>query len=402
MQVTVSPSAARGTMTAPPSKSYAHRALICAALSGGVSTVRSVAPSQDLLATMDCLRALGAGIDCRNGIAEVTGLDPKTIPDGAALSCRASGSTLRFLVPVALLSDKSIRFTGVVRLMERPLSVYRDICALQGLPFHLRPRQLDIRGPLVPGRFEIPGDVSSQFVSGLLFALPLLPGSSTIEITPPVESRPYIEMTLAMLSSFGVDAVFSGNSIHVPGGQHYIPQEIMIEGDWSNAAFFLALNVLGDHVSVSGLLPDSLQGDKVCQEFFAALQKGAPSIDLSSCPDLGPVCMALAGALHGAVFTGIRRLRMKESDRCAAMAEELAKFGVMSEISENKMAIHPAAVLRRPVEPLWSHDDHRIAMALAVLATRTGGVIDGAEAVEKSLPDYYTRLQKLGIEVTVS
>ena len=401
MRAIFSPSAACGTMAAPPSKSYSHRALICAALSDGVSAIHCVAPSRDLLATMDCLRALGTDIDYRNGTAKVTGLDPKNVPNGAVLPCHASGSTLRFLVPVALLSDKQLRFTGIGRLLERPISVYKNICSLQGLSFHLQPRQLDVCGPLVPGRFEIPGDVSSQFVSGMLFALPLLPGDSMIEVTPPVESRPYIEMTLATLASFGVDAAYSGHSIHIPGRQHYRPQDITIEGDWSNAAFFLALNALGNQVTISGLLPDSLQGDKICVHHFAALQAGSPTIDLSDCPDLGPVCMALAGALHGAVFTGVRRLWLKESDRCAAMAEELAKFGIKSENDKNKMTIHPCD-LQQPTEPLWSHDDHRIAMALAVLLARTGGVMDGAEAVDKSLPDFYPRLQKLGIEVTVS
>ena len=399
MQVTISPGAAYGRMSAPPSKSYGHRALICAALAGGHSTVRRVAPSQDLLATVECLRALGAGIAYQNGAAEVTGLCPQSIPNGAVLPCRASGSTLRFLLPTALLCEKFISFTGIERLMERPLSVYQELCRQQQLPFHLGSGTLTVRGPLLPGRFDVPGNVSSQFVSGLLFALPLLRDDSTIEIAPPVESRPYLDMTLSMLATFGVEAAVTENTVHIPGGQRYLPRRIDVEGDWSNAAFFLALCSLGGQVRVDGLAADSLQGDRVCLRHFAALQAGTPTIDLSDCPDLGPVCMALAGALHGASFIGIHRLRLKESDRCAAMGEELAKFGVRSELVENRMTVCPAS-LRRPTEPLHSHDDHRVVMALSVLATKVGGVIHGAEAVEKSMPDFFTQLRNLGIEVT--
>lgn len=401
MQVTIYPSRARGTMAAPPSKSYAHRALICAALSPGKSQISGVAPSQDLLATMDCLRALGAQVEYDGQTAIVTGENIKNVPDHIVLPCRASGSTLRFLIPLALLSGKEISFTGEYSLMVRPFSVYQNICLERGLVFCLEKNTLTVQGPLLSGEFTIPGNISSQFISGLLFALPLLAGDSTIRIIPPVESESYIRMTLAVLSHFGVEAVLDNHTIHVKGGQKYLSRDMTVEGDWSNAAFFLALNVLGGQVDVTGLNPDSLQGDKVCLQHFAALKGGMPTIDLSHCPDLGPVAMALAAALHGAEFTGIRRLRMKESDRCAAMASELAKFGVRAEISENKMAIFHSEI-KPPTEPLWGHNDHRIVMALAVLATVTGATIGGAEAVDKSLPDFFARLKQLGIEVIQS
>ena len=401
MRVTISPSIARGSIMAPPSKSYGHRGLICAALADGVSTLHGIASSQDLLATMDCLRALGTGIEDQNGTVRVTGFDQNNMAHSVILPCRASGSTLRFLIPVALLYDKPISFTGVERLMDRPLSVYETICNTQSLLFKLRSERLDVRGPLSPGLFELPGNISSQFISGLLFALPLLKGDSLIQISTPIESRPYIEMTLAVLHAFGIKAAFEGGSISVPGNQRYMPQEFDVEGDWSNAAFFLALNALDGCVKVHGLRLDSLQGDRVCLQHFSALQDGCPTIDLSNCPDLGPISMALAALLHGAVFTGIRRLRLKESDRCAAMVEELARFGVKCEIYENKMTIHPAA-LKRPLQPLWSHGDHRIAMALSILATRVGADLDGAEAVAKSIPDFFEQLKMLGIEVQES
>jgi len=399
MRLMIHPSTAHGSIQAPPSKSLAHRALICAALAGGTGVVRGIAPSEDLLATMDCLRALGADVRYHNGAAEVTGLDLQRVPDGAVLPCRASASTLRFLIPLALLSGKGITFTGERRLLFRPLTVYQDLCTKRALTFALDEQTLSVRGPLSAGDFSVPGNISSQFVSGLLFALPLLAGDSVIRLLPPVESRPYIDMTVAALREYGVNVSFSGQEILVPGNQRYFARDTAIEGDWSNGAFFLALNALGGQVEVSGLTADSTQGDRVCLSLFEDLRSGTPAVDLSDCPDLGPVCMVLAAALHGGTFTGIRRLRLKESDRCAAMARELAKFGVLATASENTMTI-PASPLRRPVGPLESHGDHRIAMALSILATRTGGVIEGAEAVNKSMPDFFDRLRDLGIEVT--
>lgn len=399
MQVTIHPSSARGSIQAPPSKSYSHRALIAAALAPGASRIRGVSLSRDLRATMDCLRALGAAVDFSGGEAVVTGIDPWQLPVGARLPCEDSGSTLRFLIPIALLSDKPVCFTGSDILMSRPLSVYQNICTGQGLAFHPSPRALSVCGPLQPGEFLVPGDISSQFISGLLFALPLLRRDSLIRIEPPAESRPYIGMTVSTLAQFGVDVDYAGHTIRIPGGQVYAAGDMEIEGDWSGAAFFLALNRLNGQVEVDGLCRDSLQGDRVCTDLFDALGSGTPTIDLTHCPDLGPICMALAAALHGATFTGIRRLRFKESDRCASMAEELAKFGVHVRVHENTMTVSPGS-LRRPDGPVRSHGDHRVVMALAVLATVTGAVIDGAEAVDKSMPHFFERLQDLGIEVT--
>ncbi len=401
MRATILPSRACGTIPAPPSKSHAHRALITAALAPGGSVIRGLDPSQDLLATMDCLRALGARIDYDGDTAFVTGMDLTAVPDGAVLPCRASGSTLRFLIPAALLSDKYISFTGTDTLMSRPLSVYEKLCRDRGLSFLLSDRSLTVRGPLTAGEYTVPGDVSSQFISGLLFALPLLSGDSVIRILSPIESRPYIRMTLAALRDSGVVIHPADGLLSVPGGQRFAAHDTSVEGDWSGAAFFLALNRLGGSVTVTGLRADSLQGDRVCESLFQLLASGSPVVDLSDCPDLGPVCMALAAALRGAVFTGVRRLRLKESDRCAAMIAELAKFGVAAESAEDTLTVRPGS-LRRPTEPLDGRNDHRVVMALSVLATVTGAVIDGAEAVDKSMPDFFDRLQNLGIEVELA
>ncbi|MBO4896977.1 MAG: 3-phosphoshikimate 1-carboxyvinyltransferase [Clostridia bacterium] len=398
MKIRINPSKLCGSTEAPPSKSMAHRLLICAGLSKGESSISGVAPSEDMNATMDCLKALGAEIKYDGENAEIRGIDLNT--SGAELPCRECGSTLRFFIPIALLTDKEIKFTGSERLYARNMSVYETICKEQNMQFELLKNGLTVCGRLKSGIYEVRGDISSQFISGLLFSLPLTSGNSEIRILPPVESRPYIDMTISALSSFGVKAEFTDeNTIAVKGNQEYKAKELTVEGDYSNAAFFDALNLLGADVKVTGLNPESLQGDRVYKNLFKKIKNGAAEIDLSDCPDLGPVCMALAAECGGAKFTGTKRLRIKESDRCAAMADELLKFGAESKVYENEMTVFPSE-LKAPEEALSGHNDHRIVMALSCLLTKYGGEIEGAEAVSKSLPDFFTRLKKLGAEVT--
>ncbi|MDO5131796.1 MAG: 3-phosphoshikimate 1-carboxyvinyltransferase, partial [Eubacteriales bacterium] len=314
------------------------------------------------------------------------------------LRCRESGSTLRFLIPFCLLPGRRIQLTGSGKLFTRPLSVYREICREQDLLFDQREASLTVEGRLAAGRYQVPGDISSQFISGLLFALPLLEKDSEIALTPPVESRPYIEMTMQALREAGVRTAWRDPlTIQIPGNQVYSPVDTAVEGDYSNAAFFEALNLTGGDVRVEGLRKDSLQGDRVYRQAFEQIRAGSARIDLSDCPDLGPVLMAAAALFEGAVFTGTRRLRIKESDRGEAMREELSKLGVRVDVSENEISVFPG--LRRPREILDGHNDHRIVMALAVLLTKTGGSIRGAEAVKKSLPDFFERIRKLGIDV---
>lgn len=397
MTVQIIPSRAHGAATAPPSKSMAHRALIAAAMAGGTSTIENVSPSEDLLATIDCLRAFGAQINYGSNTAVVTGMCLADTPDGAILRCRESGTTLRLLIPLALTSGKVLYFTGSERLLSRPLSVYEDICRSQNHRFDRGEEHLTVQGVLSSGVYSIPGDVSSQFISGLCFALPLLDGDSRLEILPPVESRPYIEMTARVLEYFGISITFRGNHILIPGRQHYTPANQRVEGDWSNAAFLDALNMLGGNVTISGLSHDCSQGDQIYPRLFAALSSGTPELDLSDCPDLAPICFAMAAAINGATFTGVRRLRLKESDRISAMAEELSKFGVKPLISDNAVMI-PGGHLHKPNAPLFGHNDHRVVMALAVLLTQTGGAIAGVEAVSKSFPGFFEILHQLGIE----
>ncbi len=392
MTVTIRPSAPAGSVAAPPSKSMAHRLLLCAGLAAGSSVIRGVAPSEDVLATTDCLRALGVdcALDGDTAVVDGAGLLARTEP----LACRESGSTLRFFAPLCLLDGRERTLTGSARLLERPLGVYEDICRARGLRFEKGETSLRLCGRLTPGVYELPGDVSSQFVSGLLFALPRLADGSVIRLRPPVESRAYIDMTMEALRAFGAEAAWRDETtIAVPGNQTLSPRELTVEGDWSNAAFFLALGA-----DVTGLRGDSLQGDRVCVEHFAALRAGAAEIDLSGCPDLGPVLFAFAAAHHGGTFTGTRRLRIKESDRVEAMREELAKFGVALTAEDDRVTVGCGA--RAPWEGLRGHNDHRVVMALAVLCAKAGGgTIEGAEAVRKSFPDFFAKLRQLSVEV---
>ena len=399
MTVTIRPGTARGTVAAPPSKSMAHRLLLCAGLARGTSVVQNVAPSQDILATLDCLEALGARYTFENGVVTIAGTDPVRAAEGTLLPCRESGSTLRFFLPLCLLSDRERTLSGSGKLLSRPLGVYEDLCRARGLGYARTEDSVTVRGPLQAGRYAIPGGISSQFVSGLLFALPLLPGSSALELVPPVESRSYIDMTLQALGAYGVSAAWAGeHALSIPGGQQYQSRTLRVEGDYSNGAFLEALNLAGGDVTVTGLDPDSLQGDRVYGDYFAQLQKGPATLDLTDCPDLGPVLFAAAALLHGGVFTGTRRLKLKESDRGAAMAQELAKFGIVLDQEADRITVRPGT-LRPPAVPLDGHNDHRIVMALTLLATRTGGTILGAQAVNKSYPDFFETLSRLELEV---
>ncbi len=396
MRALILPGTARGTFEAPPSKSVSHRLLICGALAQGESVIDNCSSSEDLLATEDCLRALGASAVRDGASVHVLGTDPRNaVP--AVLPCRESGSTLRFLLPLCLLSGNVMRLEGSSRLMERPLSVYADLCRAQGLRFEQAPDGVTVAGRLHPGEYTVPGDTSSQFVTGLLFALTCAGGESVIRVTPPLESGSYLDLTLDALRTFGADARRESEYVFRTGGRLF-PRRISVEGDWSNAAFFFALNALGSDVRITGLRTDSLQGDRICLRYLALLSEGTPELDLSDCPDLAPVLIAAAAALHGAVFTSTRRLRFKESDRGLAMAVELEKLGVILHPEEDRILV-PAGELRRPQVPLDGHNDHRIVMALAVLLTLVGGEIEGAQAVRKSFPDFWERLCGLGVTV---
>ena len=406
-----------GVLAAPPSKSMAHRAVLCAALADGESRLTGLAHSQDIDATLAAAAALGAQVEAGESWARIAGAAPLQAP-AAPVDCCESGSTLRFLIPLAALTGRPVAFTGRGRLMQRPQSVYQELFASQGLRFEQEGDTLTVAGPLRPGCFSLAGDVSSQFISGLLFALPLLDGDSRLCLKPPVESRSYIEMTRAAQSRFGVASAWLDEyTLAVPGGQAYRPRDMAIEGDWSQAAFPAALGVLAGDVTVTGLEPGTLQGDAVILDILrrcggraeavpggVCFQKSAlhgTKIDLADCPDLGPILMALGLLCEGeTLITNAGRLRLKESDRIAAMEQELRKLGGRIESDGGTVTVRRSA-LHAPAGPLWGHNDHRVVMSLTVLAAAAGlpVQIDGAEAVAKSWPGFFAAVRQLGVEV---
>jgi 3-phosphoshikimate 1-carboxyvinyltransferase len=396
MTATFQPCKLSGTIDAPPSKSMAHRCLIGAALSGQVCTLSGVDYSEDILASIDCLRSLGTKITADGDRVTV---DPADFmkPDAvdAVLGCRESGSTLRFFLPLALCLGKPVTLRGSERLFERPLGVYEDLCRENGFAFSKGTDSVTVCGNLQSGIYRLRGDISSQFITGLLFALVWLRKDASIEILPPFESRSYIDLTISALRSFGADVSFTGEYIISVRKSPMHAFSGRIEGDYSNAAFLAAFNHIGSDVKIGNLNPDSLQGDRVYAEYFRQIAESTPTLDISNCPDLGPVLFALAAMKNGAVFTGTDRLKAKESDRGAAMHEELAKLGGCLLFGDNTITV-PKQELRYTSLPLSGHNDHRIVMAMSVILSQTGGSIGDAQAVKKSYPGFFEDIRKLG------
>ena len=408
-----------GTIAAPPSKSMAHRAVLCAALAEGRSRITNLEFRKDISATLSAAGQLCAAVDTGADEAVVEGLG-HFLPLSAPVDCCESGSTLRFLIPIASLTGQPVTFTGRGRLMERPQSVYEALYRQQNLRFERSAAGLTVEGALSPGDYRLAGDVSSQFISGLLFALPLLPGDSTLHLLPPVESRSYIDMTRAVQAAFGVQSRWlDATTLAVPGGQQYHPCDYNVEGDYSQAAFPAVLGAVCGGVTITGLASDTLQGDAVILDilrrcgavftrtgdritFEKAPLRGV-DIDLADCPDLGPVLMVLGLLCKGTtVIRNAGRLRLKESDRIAAMEAELRAVGGIVESEGGTITVQGCADrLHYPAAPLCGHNDHRVVMSLAVLALATGLslTVDGAEAVQKSWPNFFEAIRPLGAEV---
>lgn len=397
MIVTILPSIAHGIVTAPPSKSVTLRSLICGALSPK-STIHNISYSQDVEATLRCLEAMGAVVSRDVNSVTIGGLNPFSIAPHTVLDCGESGTTLRFLLPLCLLSSVPITLTGSQKLFQRPLDVYETLCRERNISFVRGRDSVTVCGPLYADHFTVRGDVSSQFISGLMLALPLLSDSSTIDISEPFESKPYVALTREVQHAFGVTIDDIRRCIRIRGNGQYRSTVYTVEGDYSNAAPLEAFNLIGGDVKVIGLSEVSSQGDRVYRSFFDQLTSGELVADLSDCPDLGPILFSLAPLFGVATFNGISRLRLKESDRVAAMLQELAKFGVTAVIGENSVAIGNAS-MHAPKERLSGHNDHRIVMALSVLCSKFGGTIEGADAVNKSYPDFFNGIQSLGVIV---
>ncbi len=399
MELLLTPARLRGTVTPPPSKSQVHRLLLAAALGEGEAHVGPVALSQDIEATVRCLEALGASFRPEGDGLRVRGLFAGGRPAASELprlDCGESGSTLRFLIPVALAVAGGGVFTGRGRLLERPQGPYEELFAEKGVAWHRRGDALIVSGRLEPGIYRLPGDVSSQFFTGLLYALPLLPGPSRLESRTAMESAAYLTMTLEALAAAGVP-VTAGTvdglaAYAIPGGGRYRLTDGAVEADWSQAAFFLTARLLGNPVEVTGLRADSSQGDRVMAAFCRQLAgPGDLALDVRECPDLVPA-LALGAALRDGrttALTGAARLRLKESDRLAAIADVLGALGARVEEGPDFLRIQGVAALDGGT--VSSHNDHRIAMMAAVAATRARGPvrIRGAEAVAKSYPDFW-------------
>ena len=411
--------AVAGRIAAPPSKSMAHRAVLCAALAKGTSHLHHLAFSKDISATLGAAGRLCARVTTGENDAVVEGLG-RFLPVDAPVDCCESGSTLRFLIPLASLTGQEVTFTGRGRLMERPQSVYKTLYQQQGLRFEQGADRLTVEGALTPGEYELAGNVSSQFISGLLFALPLLDGDSTLHLIPPVESRSYIDMTRAVQAAFGVTSRWlDGNTLALPGRQHYHPCDHAVEGDYSQAAFPAVLGAVCGGVTVTGLSPDTLQGDAVILDIlhrcgaqftrdgdaviFAKAPLHGVDIDLADCPDLGPVLMVLGLLCEGTtVIRNAERLRLKESDRIAAMEAELRACGGVLESEGGTITVHGCAEhLHAPEGILHGHNDHRVVMSLAVLSAAAGLplTVDDAEAIQKSWPNFFAAIRPLGVEV---
>ena len=390
MDITIYPRKLSGTVSAIPSKSQAHRLLICAAFSDKPTTIFCRETNQDIEATANCLRALGAIVERKDGSYFVVPI--RKIPESAVLVCGESGSTLRFMLPIVGALGICGTFLLSGRLPQRPLSplweeMERMGCCLSR-PFY---NTLQCSGQLRNGQYTINGGVSSQFITGLLFAMALLSGNSTLSIAGKLESKPYVDMTLQALHLFGVDT----DGFHMePQFPFCSPGNITVEGDWSNAAFFLSANFLGNDVSVTGLSVDSMQGDRAAATWIPAL-KEMQVIDAADIPDLVPILAITAGASVGAEFRNIGRLRLKESDRVQTVINMLTALGVSAHATEDVLTVNPGCYHSCVID---AASDHRIAMAAAIASTVADGPVTilGAHCVAKSYPAFWDEFLRLG------
>ena len=414
------PSKLKGEVKIPPSKSMAHRAIICAALSDGLCIIENIDYSDDIIATIDAMNSLGAKIVKHKDYIEVIGAygsDEKP-QETRIIDCNESGSTLRFLVPISLLFKGSSKFIGRGNLGKRPLTTYYNIFERQGIEYSYEEGNLNlvINGELNPGTFEVEGNVSSQFITGLLFTLPLLKEDSKIIITTEMESKGYIDLTLRAMNDFGVEIINNNyREFIIKGNQKYKARNYRVEGDYSQAAFFLCADSLGNDVLCKDLDLNSLQGDKEVIDILERMNvvfnandigvKGTTNgelastvIDGSQCPDIIPVLTSVAALTKGTTeIINAGRLRIKECDRLAAVTSELNKLGAKIIEKEDGLVVTGVEKLQGGVE-VWSHKDHRIAMTLAIASTRCEEpiVIKDYECIAKSYPKFFEDFKALG------
>lgn len=405
MRILIKPRPLFGSVTPPPSKSMAHRTLICAALADGSSVISNLHFSDDVKATLKSLKCIGASwrrIDSK--IIEVTGTAGRGADRTQLFECGESGSTLRFFIPIALALYGHGRFTGMGRLMKRPQGPYLDLFMEKGINFSYAKETLEVSGKLTPGEYLMRGDVSSQFFSGLLFALPLLSGDSALAASTRLESLPYVDMTRGAQAKAGVEIEGGNGSYAIRGGQSYAPFSASVEADWSQAAFWMMANVLGCGIRIRGMDDASMQGDRAhglaIAETLADKELKNVEIDISDCPDLLPPAAAAAAVRGEGMVTSFRnaaRLRMKESDRLSTVTSVINALGGCAVEERDGITICGLDSLNGGVE-ISCCGDHRIAMMAAVAATRCNKriVLDGAECVKKSYPSFWTEYKRLG------
>lgn len=387
MDITITPGVLSGSISIIPSKSQAHRMLICAAFADTPTTLLCPETNRDIEATAACLRALGAQILPTDEGYRITPV--KQIPGKAELPCRDSGSTLRFLLPVVGALGVEAEFLPEGRLAQRPLSPLWERMEEKGCRLKNDGKTIRCEGKLQSGTYPIAGNVSSQFITGLLLAAPMM-GGARIEIEGTLESKPYVDMTQKAMALFGVDSP----DYRVEKASYRSPGSASVEGDWSGGAFFLAANALGSTLDVQNLSPDSPQGDRAAAKLIPALNKNI-TIDCTDIPDLVPILAVVAACKRGAVFTNIRRLRLKESDRVASVIAMLTALGGNAQAGENTMTVFGTGLRGGTVDAV---NDHRIAMSAAIAATvcKEHVTILGAECTAKSYPQFWAEFARLG------
>lgn len=417
-KIIIKPKLLKGNVVVPPSKSLGHRGIIAAALSSGISKIDNIELSKDIEATVDIMKELGAIIYTKNNSLIVDGRNTFSYEKTLHLKCNESGSTIRFLIPLALTKKGDYVFYGEGKLVSRPLEPYYEIFKEKGIEYSTTEGGLPLKvsGKLTSGTYRVRGDISSQFITGLLFSLPLLEGNSKIEVTTKLESKGYIDLTLQVLEEFGIEIENNNyNEFNIKGNQRYNGRNYCVEGDYSQGAFFLIAGALGSSIICSGLNKNSLQGDKVILDILRDMgcnieendegirvkhskTKGI-EIDVSNCPDLVPILAVLASLSDGTTkIVNAKRLRIKECDRLHAITTELNKLG--ADIRELEDSLIISGVKELKGGEVDSHNDHRIAMALAIAATRAKGevIINNPNAIEKSYPNFFKDYTKLGGE----
>ena len=391
MDITIKPALLQGAVRAIPSKSQAHRLLICAAFADRDTFLICPDTNRDIEATADCLRALGAQILRTETGYQVSPV--QTTPKVATLNCCESGSTLRFMLPVVGALGIDATFLMEARLPERPLSPLWEEMERMGCSLSRpTPATLRCQGQLKGGTYQIRGNVSSQFITGLLFAAALLEDTSRIEIIGKLESEPYVVMTQQTLKLFDIDST----GYQIKGGQKFhSPGTVTVEGDWSNGAFFLAANALGSQIQLNGLNPLSPQGDRAAAHWLDALSQGHCTISAADIPDLVPILSVVAGQKFGAKFTEIQRLRLKETDRVATVCAMLHALGITATATEDTLVVSPGTYHGCTIH---AENDHRIAMSAAIAATTATGPVTilNADSVNKSYPHFWEEYRRLG------